>query len=97
MLVSDIGTSSVVAVKLFVNGFSVKGVAIGQICGFASVFGITYGRGTIYVASSHPESGGILSFNYQDMLSGNARVEMVISNGSSDCDTVHVVQYVGMI
>ncbi len=65
LLVSDIGTNSVVAVKLVVYGFSfsVKAVVIGQICGFASVFGMTYGRGTIYVASSHPESGRILSFN----------------------------------
>eukprot|EP00794_Sanderia_malayensis_P013719 gene13719-15149_t len=69
LFTANIATNSVVALKLVANCVSIKGSVISRICGLARVFGMAYDNGTIYVTSAHPENGGILSLNYQEMLS----------------------------
>ena len=88
-LVSDLDLQSVIALRLSMNCVSITATVTGQIKNIPQVFGICSTVETVYVASSHPQEGGIFMFDYGDLLCSSAQLKIVVKNGTQHCNIVH--------
>ena len=79
----------VIALRLSMNCVSIIATVTGQIENIPQVFGICSTVETVYVASLHPQEGGIFMFNYGDLLCSSAQLKIVVKNGTQHCNIVH--------
>ena len=71
------------------NFVSITATVTGQIKNIPQVSGICSTVETVYVASSHPQEGGIFMFDYGDLLCSSAQLKIVVENGTQYCNIVH--------
>ena len=92
LLVSDLDLQrSVIALRLSMNCVSIAATVTGQIKNIPQVFGICSTVEAVYVASSHPQKGGIFMFEYRYMYLKKARYlkTYIDTNSSIDFEKLH--------
>ena len=91
LLVSDLDLQSVIALRLSMNCVRITATVTGQIKNIPREFGICSTVEAVYVASSHPQKGGIFMFEYKYMYLKKAWYlkTYIDTNSSIDFEKLH--------